>query len=114
APRVAGVIDAISRGTLSGWAIDSRLAGKPVTVLLEIDGQIRGTTNTNIIRNDLATSFINKQLGYSLQLPVLTEGANTINVYVVDARGNSVLIGSRLFTAATPLFNEAYYLQTNP
>jgi len=114
--RGPGQIDSTAGGVISGWVFDPNDLSRSMSVRVDIDGVVRGIVSGAGARADLAPYLGSANHGFAYLLPALATGNHTVSVYTLDPNnGNCVLVGTRVISIPSPpLFDEAFYLATNP
>jgi uncharacterized repeat protein (TIGR03803 family) len=112
---VTGYVDTASMNDITGWAADPSNPTASINVQIVISGG--GPTQTftaNQNRSDLVSVLGSGNHAFNYSTPVLSVGNHTANIYAVLTNGTKVLIGTKNLVSQNSLFDEHYYLQTNP
>ena len=115
-----GWLDYANTSSIGGWAYDADAGVNPIDVAVYIDGtMVVNNVIANISRPDLATSIPGIQgvnHGFSYNLPTLSAGTHTIDVYAINtpAGNNPELSGSPKTITAVPVNNAQFVSQSVP
>jgi glycosyltransferase involved in cell wall biosynthesis len=91
--KYSGCIDSIHKGNVNGWVYDRRDKNKILTITLSIDGRKVSTTQTNVLRKDVAWTYGCHELcGFSIPIPIdlISNGTFSYEVVVDDEPPYSV------------------------
>lgn len=74
---------------VSGWAYDPDNTAASVQVRVYIDGAVYNTGATDVVRNDIQTTYGLKTnlVGYDWTSPTLSNGDHSIQIYAIDYAG---------------------------
>jgi subtilisin family serine protease len=98
-----GFVDVANATVVKGWTLDQDTPAAPVMVQVNVDGNSVGTATANLSRPDLMAKYGSANHGFSIDLPTLTAGFHTIDVYALDTTTNApTLLGSRLINTNVP------------
>ena len=114
-PTMKSSLEQFNAGFVSGWIYDPALAGGSSLVRITIDGVIRAQYAADTARADLATAFGTANHAFSYRMPCLAAGDHTVTVFALaNGSATPVQLASKVFTSFSGLFDEAFYLETNP
>lgn len=87
-----GYVDYVGETEVAGWAYDPDDPNQSIDVHVYIDGNIVGSANANLERPDLGFSYAYH--GFWYNLPELSPGTHSINVYAInlDPNGSNPLL----------------------
>ena len=112
---VDGWIDTANMNQISGWAYDPSHSTSAITIQIVISGgPAAQTISADLSRPDLLTALGSINHGFTYTTPMLSTGNHTAGIYAVEINGSKVLLATETLTSQNSLFDEHYYLETNP
>ena len=109
-----GNVDLTNWDQIEGWAFDPTNPTASINVEIQIDNGPTETILANNTRNDLSSYIGTADHGFDYAVPIISAGSHTVNVYAIETNGTKYLIGTDTIVSQNSLFDEHYYLQTNP
>jgi hypothetical protein len=109
-----GWVDSADMNEITGWAVDPTNPSASINIQVVISGGATQAFSANETRTDLQPYVGSTNHGFTYSTPVLSAGTHVISIYAVEISGAKVLIGTRTVTSQNSLFDEHYYLATNP
>jgi cyclophilin family peptidyl-prolyl cis-trans isomerase len=109
-----GSVDTANMNDITGWAADPNNPTTSINVQVVITGGPTQTFVANETRSDLTSILGSANHGFTYTTPVLSVGTHAVSVFAVEGNGTRILIGSTTVTSQNSLFDEHYYLATNP
>ena len=109
-----GSIDTANMNVISGWAYDPTDPANSANVEIVITGGPTQTFSADQSRGDLQTVIGSSNHGFTYSTPVLSVGSHTVYIYVVEANSTKILLATKTLVSQNSLFDEHYYLATNP
>jgi hypothetical protein len=111
---IPGWIDTANMNVISGWAYDPTDPVNPANVEIVISGGPTQTFSADQSRPDLTAILGSSNHGFTYSTPVLSVGSHTASIYVVEGNSTKLLIATETLVSQNSLFDEHYYLATNP
>jgi uncharacterized repeat protein (TIGR03803 family) len=109
-----GSIDTANMNVISGWAYDPTDPANSANVEIVIAGGPTQTFSADQSRGDLQSVLGSSNHGFTYSTPVLSVGSHTAYIYVVEANNTKILLATKTLVSQNSLFDEHYYLATNP
>jgi uncharacterized repeat protein (TIGR03803 family) len=111
-----GFVDSANMNEITGWSYDptNNQATEAVKIEVEITGGPTQTFLANEDRPDLTSIIGSADHGFTYATPMLSAGSHTASIYELTNQGAKLLIGISTLVSQNSLFDEHYYLETNP
>jgi hypothetical protein len=111
---LTGSVDAANMNEIQGWAVDAIDPGAPVEVEVQISGGPTQIFTANEPRSDLQGVLGTADHAFTYATPTLSAGNHTVSIFAILSDGEKALIGTATLKSQNSLFDEHYYLETNP
>jgi uncharacterized repeat protein (TIGR03803 family) len=109
-----GSVDTANMNVISGWAYDPTNPANSANIEVVITGGPTQTFSADQSRGDLQTVLGSSNHGFTYSTPVLSVGSHTAYIYLVEANNTKLLLATKTLISQNSLFDEHYYLATNP
>jgi hypothetical protein len=109
-----GFVDSGNMNEITGWAADPSNLSASIQVEVSITNGPTQIFTANQTRSDLQTILGSTNHGFTYTTPMLSTGRHIATVFAILISGAKVPIGTVTLVSQNSLFDEHYYLETNP
>jgi hypothetical protein len=111
---VRGSVDTGNMNQITGWADDPSNPGAPIQVEVSITDGPTQIFSASKPRADLQAVLGTANHAFTYSTPMLSTGAHIATVFAILLNGTKVPLGTVKLASQNSLFDEHYYLETNP
>jgi hypothetical protein len=111
---LTGSVDSGNMNQITGWADDPSNPAAPIQVEVSITNGPTQIFTANEPRADLQSVLGSADHAFTYATPMLSAGIHVATVFAILQNGTKVPVGTATLVSQNSLFDEHFYLETNP